>query len=339
MPDWLLQLHASIMDADRIPALAAAIFITMVIGMITGSVAGNANPFIWGLVNLFLGKLGDRMDKLNRKSADLMFRGFLLTIFALFFILVCSRIILRLSIVFPYMEMLVLCLCLSSGAIWFALLRLYFALEQQGKAKGAFYAVSRSTRIDLNSTDDFGITRVAMGYAATGFNKGLVAPSIWYLIGGLPAVLVYSVLAALAWRFGKCGFSKGFGKVPMALEKLMGYVPALVTGALFTLASAITPTAKLGKSLARWWQAKDIAPYEEDGIAVSALAWPLEVSLGGAVQDISGSALQKSWVGAEGSTAKISHKHLKRAIFLNVIAHFLFILALLAAYIYAGKAL
>lgn len=327
------------MDADRIPELVAAIFLTMVIGMITGPVSGNANPFVWSFVDLFLGKLGDKMDKASRKPADLMFRGFLLTAFALFFVLICSRIIGHLSEIYSYTEFFILCLCLSSGAIWFALLRLYFALEKQGQAKGAFYAISCSTRIDLNSTDDFGITRVAMGYAATGFNKGLVAPSIWYLIGGLPAALIYSVLAALAWRFGKCGFTRGFGKVPLALEKLMGYVPALATGVLFTLASAITPTAKIGKSLARWWQAKDITSYDEDGIAVSALAWPLEVSLGGAVQDISGSALQKSWIGAEGSTAKISHKHLKRAIFLNVIAHFLFILALLAAYIYAGKAL
>lgn len=73
------------------------------------------------------------------------------------------------------------------------------------------------------------------------------------------------MLAALGWRFGKDGFSKGFGAVPLALEKLMGYVPSLFAATLMTLATIITPTAAIHKGVAAWFGHKNRAPYEQGG--------------------------------------------------------------------------
>ena len=323
------------MDPDRIPYLIAAILLTVVAGMITGPVAGNANSFIWWFFDALFGRIGDRMDRVNRKKTDLEFRGLLFIVVLLLFALLSGQ---AMNSVFgPTEELVLVALCLTSGSVWYILLKLYFALYKTGKVEGAYYGLSRSSRVDLNSTDDFGITRVGLNFAAVSFDKGLVAPSIWYLIGGVPALLIYCIVSYAAWRFGKSGFSKGFGKVPMALEKLMGFIPSLFSGFLFSGASALTPTAKLHKALMSWWTIKGKAPYEEGGIVLSAIAWPLNVSLGGPVQDITGSSLQKMWIGPEGATAKLDHNHLKRGIYINVIAHLLFVFALLAAYVYAGK--
>ncbi|PCJ96342.1 MAG: adenosylcobinamide-phosphate synthase [Zetaproteobacteria bacterium] len=329
---FIAEIHSHIMDVDRIAYLVSAICLTMIAGMITGPLAGNANSFLWGVCDALFGRFGDRMDRVTRARPDLMFRGFLYTVTILFFALFLGHISSWINA--SFIEVTLVSLCLTSGSVWYIIIKLYFALDQYGSVEGAYYGLSRSSRVDLNGTDDYGITRTGLTYAAVSFDKGLIAPSIWYLIGGLPVMLVYSALSFTAWRYGKSGFTKGFGVVPLALEKIMGFFPSLFAGFLFSAASAITPSAKLHQAVLSWWGRKGRAPYEQGGIVLSAIAWPLDVSLGGPIQDISGSNLRNVWVGPDGATAQLNHKHLQRGIFINVIAHTLFILALLLGYIY-----
>ncbi len=329
--------HSYLMDADRIPYLVASIFLTIVVGMITGPLVGNANPFFWEVMDRIFGCLGDRMDRKNRKSADLILRGFILSVAVLVFALFAGRALSLYASSSSVVEIIIISLFITSGSVWYMILKLYFTLSQSGVVKGGYFGLSRSARIDLNSTDDFGITREGLAFSAISFDKGLVSPSVWYLIGGIPLMIIYSSLSFLAWRFGKCGFTTGFGRVPMALEKLMGFIPSLFSGFLYTASAAVSPTAKILESLKSWWQVKGKAPYEQGGVILSALAWPLGVSLGGPVSDISGAKLKKLWIGPKNASAKIDASHLKRGIIMNVMAHLFFILALLSAYIYSGK--
>lgn len=338
--DELYHLHGLLLDADRFPLLVASILLCAVVGMISGPLAGNAMPFIWHIYAALFGKFGDRLDKKTRQRPDLMFRGFVICMVALLVALVLGGYVEVFIERFSYgglVEVILLSLFLSAGAIWYSLLKLYFAMGAKDKlSKGAYFSIARTMRRNLNAGDDFAITRVALGLAARGFDKALIAPSLWYLIGGLPLVMVYSALAALTWRFGKDGFNTGFAAVPMALERLMGYVPSLFSALLLTLAASITPTAKLLSGISAWLGVKDRAPYEQGGAPLSALAWSLKLSLGGATQDISGSAIKAEWVGPKGSTARLEHKHLKRGIYINIIAHILFIASLLWAYMWSG---
>ena len=327
------------MDPDRIPLAISAIVLAAILGVITGPVAGNANPLLWLLYDKTLGGFGDRLDRLHRAPADLALRGFAITSIGLAAGLLIGKFYAALVWEKPVSgltEIILLSTLITSGSIWYALLRLYFALEKKQALQGSYLAISRSTRINLSATDDFGITRAGMGFAARAFDKGLVSPVFWYLIGGLPLAVIYSVLAALGWRFGKDGFSKGFGAVPLALEKLMGYVPSLFAATLMTLATIITPTAAIHKGVAAWFGHKNRAPYEQGGYPLSALAWSLNVSLGGASQDLGGSALHSVWVGPEGATAKNDHKHLRRAIYINFAATILLMASLCGAYLWSG---
>ena len=338
MTDIFFQWHQYIFEPQRIPFALAALFIVMIVGAVMGSMAGNANPFIWLVVDKLFGSAGEKLDRTHRPRADLLFRGFLVTMLALVIMLLLGEIV-HIPLEFaPYhsiAEVLSLSLLLTGGSVWFALLRLYFALEKEDVVKsGVYYAIARSTRKNLAAVDNFGITRSAMGYAVRSFDKGVVAPVIWYLIGGLPLALVYSVLAALAWRFGKDGFSKGLGIMPLALEKLLGFVPSLLAAVFINLAALFTPTAKTGKALASWWAMESKATYEQGGYPLSVMAWALNVSLGGAAQDLSGSAVKGPWVGPEGATAKNDHKHLRRALLITVTAYFLFIVSLAGAYLW-----
>lgn len=331
------ELHAYVMDVDRIPYAIIAILITLIIGVITGPRSGNAYPMMWIWIDSLLGSFGDKLDKKTRKKPDLMFRGFIIMALAVIiaaFLGEVSKIIVAEFDYWGITRALLISLCLCGGSVWFILLRLYFALEHKQMAEGAYYGVARTSRVNLNSTDDFGITRVGIALAARSFDKGMVAPVLWYLIGGFTALFVYAAVAGLAWRFGKDGFTSGFGAVPLAVEKLLGFVPSIFAALLMSLASTVTPTASIFKSFLSWFSKR--APYAQGGLPLTAMAWTLNVTLGGATQNLSGSALKNEWIGPKNATAKNNHKHLRRALYINVIAHLLFIVALLSAYLWAG---
>ena len=343
MNDFFIAWHNEFMNADRVPEALAALLITVIIGMITGPTMGNAGSLLWQPLDLMFGRFGEKMDKAKRSRGDLMFRGL---VFATVLIAIGAGIgegLEMLSHAFPQFSIgqtLCLSILITSGTIWFVLLKLYFAIEKNKAGEkinqGAFYAIARSTRINLSAGDDFGITRAAIGLSVRSFDKNLVAPILWYIIGGFTAASVYTVLSFIAWRHGKQGLGSGFAAVPLALEKLMGIIPSLYSAILITLASTFTPTAKIHKGIASWLGHKSRAPYEQGGAPVSALAWALNISIGGAVQDLSGQAIKADWIGPEGATAQLDHKHLRRALYINVIAHILFVASLLGLYMWAS---
>ncbi len=338
--DQYAQWQAHLFDADRIPLVLAALGVTSIIGMITGPLLGNAYPAYWVFLDKVFGLFGDKLDRLHRKRADLLFRGFVFAAFILVFGVLGGK---YLEIAansygfYGFSHIFLLSALLTSGSVWYALLRFYFAIEKKTVGEGAYFAISRTTRINLNSVDEYGITRVGMALAARSFDKGMVAPAIWFLIGGYPAAFAYASIGALAWRFGKKGFTKGFGETMLALERLLGFIPGLFSAVLITLASGFTPTAKMGSVLKSWIKARQKAPYAQGGFPLTAMAYALDVSLGGPEVDLGGSAHKNAWVGPDRATAKIGHKHLRRAIYINVIAHILFVASLCGAYLWAGR--
>ncbi len=339
MIDFFTHWHSQLFEPDRIPTILAAWLLTVIIGMISGPLFGNCNPFIWQVYSRLIGNFGDKLDKTKRPKADLMFRGFLVSVFALVIALGFGRLYqdyVPLNLHFGIWPIIGLSALMSSGALWYSLLQLYFAMEKKQPSAAAFQAISTSTRRYLGGSDEYGVTRAAISLSARHFDKALIGPALWYLIGGFPAAIIYSTLAALSWRFGKSGFHSGFAAAPVALEKLMGFVPNLFAACLLNLAAFITPTAKLFKSLTAWLGVKGRATYEQGGFPLSALAWSLNVSLGGAKKDLSGSAIKGEWVGPPTASAKIEHAHLRRAIYISVIANILFAAAFLGAYVWSG---
>ncbi len=327
------------MDPERIPLAIAAIILAIFIGMLTGPRAGQANPAAWMLINAIFGGIGDRLDKTERKAPDLLFRGFLVTAVAIFAALGLLNLIewglLQVG-AGTLGQVLLISLFMSAGSVWFVLLRLFFALQKKSVGQGAYFALAQSSRTNLSASDDFGITRCAITYGARSFDKALVAPVFWYLIAGFEMLCLYAVLSALAWRFGKDGFSKGFGAIPLGLERLMGFIPGYLSGFLLTLAAIFTPTARSGKGVVSWFAHEKAAPYEQGGMALTSVAWSLGLSLGGPRQDLRGSSIKSQWVGPEGASAKVDRSHLKRAIYIHVMAHILFIAVLLGAYLWGS---
>ncbi len=319
------------LDPARVPVAMAAWLLAVLAGMVTGPMHGNANPFLWMISDKTLFRVAGRLDRRERKKPDLLFRGFLVTVVCLlvfwFFGDRADSIARRFDFA-GTVEIIFLSLALTAGSVWFVLLRLYFAMKEKKPGKGAYYGIARSTRTDFSASDDYGITRAGMVLAARSFDKGLVAPVFWYLLLGLPGAFIYTALAALAWRFGKDGCGSGFGDVMMALEKLMGFVPHILAGLLMAMAGLFTPTGGMTRAFAGQILKKGKATYDQGGLPVTAMAYALDVSLGGPVRDLDGDVIKRAWVGPDGATAKLAEGHLRRAIYISLMAHLLFIAGL-----------
>lgn len=328
------ELHAYLLAPDRLPVAVVAVLLVSVAGLLTGPLGGNANPVFWRGVDFLFGPLGARLDKTERKAGDLITRGMVVTFTTLGMAFFLGQFFQTLSRHYPnflIVDIVALSILLSAGAGWFALTRLYKALHSKELLKGAFYTLAVTTRTNLSISDEFTITRAGIGMGARLFDKGIVGPVLWYLIAGLPAACIYAALAALSWRFGKEGFTKGFGTVALRLEKLMGAVPDAFAGVLIALAGLLTPTAGMTRALLALLpgRAAGQAAYEQGGAPVTAMAWALNVSLGGPTQDTDGSAIQRGWAGPAGATARLDAKHLHRALYITIMAHLLFLAALL----------
>lgn len=340
MNEVLVQLNVSIINPDRIPVAVLAVILSMVVGLAAGPFRGNANPFMWSFFDILWGRAGDRLDKKGRSRGDLIFRGFVFTVFGLAFSLFIGNGFLEVSRSmqdFGILEILFLTVCISTGAVWTTLLRLCIVMEKKGKFEGAFFSLSRSTRYNLNSTDQYGIVRAGVGFAGVSFDKGLVAPVFWYLIGGAPVLAAYSLLSAFVWRFGRCGHVKGFGETILAMEKLMGFVPSYLSGFLLAAASAVSPKARTMRILGAWWAVKNKASYEQGGPVLTAIAWPMDVMIGGPVQDLVGVQLKNDWIGPEGASARLDHGYLKRVAYVHFAGCLLFLATLGGAYIFSGR--
>lgn len=336
-------LHAQIFDPDRLPVAVCALLLAGIAGAVMGPLAGNANPLFWRAVDLLFGPLGSRLDKTERKAGDLATRGMIVTITALILGFLSGQFFQTLSAHYPnylIVDIVALSIVLSAGAGWYALIRLYRAINSKGAIKGAFFALATTTRTNLSASDEYTITRVGIGMGAKLLDKAVVGPVLWYLIAGLPAAYLYATMAALCWRFGKDGFSKGFGAPALALEKLLGFVPNVLAGILIGLGGLLTPTAGMTRSLISLFPlGKGRAMYEQGGAPVTAMAYALSVSLGGATQDRDGSAIRSGWAGPAGATARLEAKHLHRALYIVVMAHLLFLVMLLGAVVLYGRGL
>ena len=338
MIDEIQSLHAQLLNPERIPLLIIAILIVVIGGMIRGPLGGNAMPFYWHIIEILFGGLGRKMNKIGRKRGDLIFRGFILAVFALLFSYFVGKAITLGTMLYPHysaIEIIALCLTMTSGAAMAVQGRLYRALQQKDVSAGAYFSLARTTRTDFSQSDDYTITRMGMGMGLRAFDKGIVAPALWYLIFGLIGAYVYAALAALQWIFGREGYDKGFGEGISAMERLMGFVPNMLSGLFVALAGILTPTAGMTRAFIGLLRYNGRAEYGEGGLPMTAAAYALNISLGGPTKSLDGGNIARNWIGPVSATAQLGAKHLHRMVYINFMAHLLFLASLGSMMLYA----
>lgn len=104
---------------------------------------------------------------------------------------------------------------------------------REGGLDAARDAVSHIVGRDPEKLDKAGVCRAAIETTAENFSDGVVAPAFWYLIAGLPGMMIYKVVNTADSMIGhRTPRYEEFGWAAARLDDLMNHVPARISAAL-----------------------------------------------------------------------------------------------------------
>ncbi len=97
-------------------------------------------------------------------------------------------------------------------------------------------AVARIVGRDTATLDSPGISRAAIESAAENFSDGVVAPAVWFLLGGLPGLLLYKVTNTADSMIGyRTPRHQDFGWAAARFDDLLNLIPARLTAVFIAL--------------------------------------------------------------------------------------------------------
>lgn len=106
--------------------------------------------------------------------------------------------------------------------------------------------VARIVGRDTAAMDDAAISRAAIESAAENLSDGVVAPALWFLLAGLPGILIYKVVNTADSMIGhRTPRHEQFGWAAARLDDLLNLVPARATAALVALAGLRPDAARI----------------------------------------------------------------------------------------------
>ncbi|WP_412552545.1 adenosylcobinamide-phosphate synthase CbiB [Shimia sp. MIT1388] len=143
--------------------------------------------------------------------------------------------------------------------------------------------VGRIVSRDTKAMDQSAVARSAIESGAENLSDGVIAPAFWFLVGGLPGLLIYKVVNTADSMIGyKTERHKDFGWAAARLDDVLNWVPARLTALLIAAThaglgqwKAIKADAKLHRSPNAGWpesamaRALDVAvagPRSYDGV-------------------------------------------------------------------------
>jgi adenosylcobinamide-phosphate synthase len=170
------------------------------------------------------------------------------------------------------------------------------ALEDGGVEAGRV-AVAKIVGRDTAGLDEAGVARAAIESLAENFSDGVVAPSIWMVIAGLPGAALYKAINTADSMIGhRTERHQDFGKTAAQLDDIVN-LPASRLSALLIVAAAYVTK---GASASTAWQAmrRDAARHVSPnaGYPEAAMAGALGLSLGGP-RSYDGAVTDGAWLG------------------------------------------
>ena len=98
-------------------------------------------------------------------------------------------------------------------------------------------AVSMIVGRDPEELDESAVARGAIESAAENFSDGVIAPAFWFLIFGLPGIVIYKIINTADSMIGHRNERyEEFGWATARLDDIINWVPARLTGGLICLA-------------------------------------------------------------------------------------------------------
>lgn len=197
------------------------------------------------------------------------------------------------------------------------------------KTDRAHDIVAAHVREDLTKADEHTIARKTIEYGMESLCVSLVGPALGFMLFGATGVFVYVAVMAQQRVFGQLLVSQlHFGAAARAAERLINFVPAVLTMGLIALGAMVVSRGKpvMALSLPLQQAGRD-ASYNR-GLVMAAAAGGLGLTLGGPRRWPGGQVSKAEWVGTGRETARTDVADLKRAGMMTFVGFLVLILAL-----------
>ena len=192
------------------------------------------------------------------------------------------------------------------------------ALAAEGLA-AARRAVGHIVGRDPDSLDEHGVARAAVESLAENFADGVVAPVLWYLLFGLPALFVYKTVNTLDSMIGhRTPQHEAFGRFAARLDDVMNLIPARLAGFLVSIAALFAPRGQAVRSFRT--MLKDAGKHESPnaGWPEAAMAGAIGVALHGP-RKYGARQAKGHWLG-EAFPARATAADVQRALYVYAVA-------------------
>jgi adenosylcobinamide-phosphate synthase len=152
-------------------------------------------------------------------------------------------------------------------------------------------------RWDTENLDGHGIARAAISGSSARLAEGLFGLVFWYLLLGLPAVILYRVIGAIADIIGRNSLQHlDFGFVPRRLDDILSLPAAIIAGPVFFFAAIFIPQASPIKAFTGWLRDFGARGLRSDFRGEGAIAGAFGIALGGP-EEFGEETVPRGWIG------------------------------------------
>lgn len=265
-------------------------FVLLLLALAVSSQLGDRGPLARflqapaGMVRRVAGTADRRLNRLQRSAGARQARGTLLVLAVSAAALVLGWCAAALAAALSQgwiLELYLLLGALSPGAPWSRGRASARALASGNRAV-AREALAGATERNLGSLDDHGIVRTCVEMLAGGLFRRLAAPCLWFVLLGLPGLLLWLAADVLDSEIGRpVARYESFGAAAARLGDLLGWLPARLAGLAVAAAALGIATASPAQALRVPLRDARKAPPGVAGWPVAAFAGALGLALGG----------------------------------------------------------
>lgn len=255
--------------ADPLFLLLAALAIEAYAGDIIARLPGIPHPR--GLMARAAGELEARLNRPQRSRNALVVRGAVVTLFLAAAAVATGFLLAAATRAFPFawvVELFVLIALVGQRASGRRAVQLSDALGRDDVEDAREHLRVLSGELHdpqrLERLDGTGLALAGIGGLAERYNSAVVGPVFWYILLGLPGILlqqsVRTIAAVVATgnRPGGGGYRSGdegdFAFVAVRLDAALGWIPDKLAGLFLILASVFIPGARPMTALKRLWR-------------------------------------------------------------------------------------
>ena len=247
----------------------------------------------------------DRNFNTEEKNAETRYKAGALSIAALIILSAAFGIVLEIlfSQIQPLgylLEVLIVFSLLAQKSLFDHVRAVATGLRENG-LDGGRDAVAMIVGRDPDLLDRDGVCRAAIESLAENFSDGVLAPAFWYLIFGLPGIIVYKMINTADSMIGyKSEKYLDFGRSAAQIDDLANWLPARISA--FVISIAVFLLKGLGamqNSLATAFRDSGLHRSPNAGWPEAAMAGAAEIALGGP-RIYSHETVEQAWINSNG---------------------------------------